>query len=52
MRQPGSASSENNPEAYVPVAMDPRNARGEGPNRSPTPGSALDLHEVELSIVP
>ena len=40
------------PEAYVPIAMDPRHALGEGPSRSPTPGWALDIHEAELSFEP
>ena len=51
-RQPGSDSGAASPEAYVPVAMDPRHALGEGPSRSPTPGWALDIHEAELSFEP
>ena len=52
MRQPGGASGANNPEADVPVAMDPRHALGEGPSRSPALGWALDIHEAELSFEP
>ena len=52
VRRPGGAPGANVPEAYVPVAMDPRHALGEGPSRSPTPGWALDIHEAELSFEP
>ena len=50
VRRLGGASGVNIPEAYVPVAMYPWHALGEGPSRSPTPGWALDIHEAELSL--
>ena len=50
--RPDGAPGANSLEAYVPVAMDPRHALGEGPSRSPTPGWALDIHEAELSFEP
>ena len=52
VRRLGGALGANSPEAYVPIAMDPRHALGEGPSRPPTLGWALDIHKAELSFEP